>query len=143
MGYVRELNEGVPRIFSAMHQSMLADPIYTDVNDTVTLTLRNKVTDHMETIHSDVLAAIESNWASLNPTQRGIVLHLMEFHETIASALAEKLGVSEQTARNNLKKLEQFEIVERLSQKLRDKMARYRFKSKYARICNRSQGVYQ
>lgn len=130
MGYVRELNEGVPRIFSAMHQSMLADPIYTDVNDTVTLTLRNKVTDHMETIHADVLASIESNWVSLSPTQRSIVLRLMEVHETIASALAEELGVSEQTARNNLKKLEELEIVERLSQKQRDKMARYRFKSK-------------
>lgn len=130
MGYVRELNEGVPRIFSAMHQSMLAEPVYTDVNDTVTLTLRNKVTDHMETIHADVLAAIESNWESFNPTQRGMILHLMEVHEAIASVFAEKVGVGEQTARNNLKKLEDLEIVERLSEKQRDKMALYRFKRK-------------
>lgn len=130
MGYVRELNEGVPRIFKAMHKSMLADPIYADVNDTVTLTLRNKVTDHMETIHADVLAAIEGNWASFNPTQRGMILHLMEVHEAIATTLAGKLGVGEQTARNNLKKLEELEIIERLSEKQRDKMALYRFKSK-------------
>jgi len=130
MGYVRELNEGVPRIFKAMHKSMLADPVYADVNDTVTLTLRNKVTDRMETIHADVLAAIEGNWTSFNPTQRGMILHLMEVHEATATTLAEKLGVGEQTARNNLKKLEELEIMERLSEKQRDKMALYRFKSK-------------
>jgi len=47
-----------------------------------------------------------------------------------ATTLAGKLGVGEQTARNNLKKLEELEIIERLSEKQRDKMALYRFKSK-------------
>lgn len=129
MGYVRELNEGVPRIFSAMHQSMLADPVYTDINDTVTLTLRNKVTEHKETIHAEVLNLIEKNWADFTPTQRSLVNHLFEHFEATLESLAEFIQVSEQAIRNNLKKLETLEIVERLSEKQRDKFAIYRFKN--------------
>jgi ATP-dependent DNA helicase RecG len=129
MGYVRELNEGVPRIFSAMHQSMLAEPVYTDVNDTVTLTLRNKVTEHKETIHADVLSAIEKNWADFTSTQRSLVNHLFEHFEATLESLAESIQVSEQAIRNNLKKLETLGIVERLSEKQRDRFAIYRFKN--------------
>jgi ATP-dependent DNA helicase RecG len=130
MGYVRELNEGVPRIFSAMHQSMLADPIYTDAKDTVTLTLRNKVTEHKETIHADVLSAIETNWTDFTSTQRALVHHLFEHFEATLESLAEAIQASEQAIRNNLKKLETLEIIERLSEKLRDKKAIYRFKNR-------------
>lgn len=80
LSYVRELNEGVPRIFNAMRQSMLAEPEYTDLANTVTLTLRNKVTEHV--------------------------------------------------IRYNLKRLEALEIIERLSDKPRDRHAPFRFKNK-------------
>ena len=108
---------------------MLADPVYTDVNDTVTLTLRNKVTEHKETIHADVLSSIEKNWADFTPTQRSLVDHLFEHFEATLESLAESIQVSEQAIRNNLKKLEKFGIVERLSEKQRDKFAIYRFKN--------------
>ena len=130
MGYVRELNEGVPRIFSAMSDSMLAEPEYGDINDTVTLVLRNKVTDHMETIHEDVFAAIETNWANFGTTQQLIVEYLLTNFETTVTALATSLDVTAQTVRGNLKKLEDLEIVERLSEKVRDRDAIYRFKNK-------------
>jgi len=80
LSYVRELNEGVPRIFNAMRQFMLAEPEYTDLANTVTLTLRNKVTEHV--------------------------------------------------IRYNLKRLEALEIIERLSDKPRDRHAPFRFKNK-------------
>ncbi len=130
MGYVRELNEGVPRIFSAMNQSLLAEPIYTNVNDTVTLTLKNKVSSHRETIHEDVMKAIQDYWENLNESQRNIVSYLLENRESTISPLAEHLSVNDQTIRNNMKLLETLEIVERLSDKQRDKNAIYRFKSK-------------
>jgi|GEM_PF-2637462 len=69
MKYVRELNEGVPRIFKAMRESMLAQPVYKNENGTVTLTLRNKVTDHKETIYSETLERVEAHWAKLNSTK--------------------------------------------------------------------------
>jgi ATP-dependent DNA helicase RecG len=43
LGYVRELNEGVPRIYQAMREIMLAKPEYSDDGTTVTLTLQNRV----------------------------------------------------------------------------------------------------
>ena len=130
MGYVRELNEGVPRIFSAMNQSMLAEPVYTNANDTVTLTLKNKVSSHRETIHEDVLDNIQKHWPNLNETQRRIVSFLFENCESSISPIAQSVYVSDQTIRNNMKYLEGLEIIERLSTKQRDKNAIYRFKSK-------------
>jgi ATP-dependent DNA helicase RecG len=43
LGFIRELNEGVSRIFSSMEQSMLAKSEYRDTNSIVRLTLKNKV----------------------------------------------------------------------------------------------------
>lgn len=44
-GYVRELNEGVKRIYDEMHQSFLNDPVYTEPNSvSVLLTLENSIT---------------------------------------------------------------------------------------------------
>ncbi len=77
LGYVRELNEGVPRIYDAMDTLSLAQPEYTDHANTVKLTLRNKVTEHDQTIISNVFDALESIWSDLNDTQRKITQHLL------------------------------------------------------------------
>lgn len=130
MGFVRELNEGVPRIYSAMRQSMLAEPEYTDKENRVTLTLRNKVAGHKETIHADTLARIESNWENLNSSQREIVNQLFLASELTIQEMVELIGLSEQAIRYNLKKIESLEIVERISLKIRDPQAIYRFKNR-------------
>jgi DNA-binding Lrp family transcriptional regulator len=58
------------------------------------------------------------------------VHHLFEHFEATLESLAEAIQASEQAIRNNLKKLETLEIIERLSEKLRDKKAIYRFKNR-------------
>jgi len=130
MGYVRELNEGVPRIFSAMSDFTLEQPVYRDENDTVTLTLKNKVTNHKETIHADTLSNIESNWDSLSPNQRHLVSHLFDVCEAKVADLALEIGISTQATRTNLNSLIDLDIIERMSDKMRDKNALYRFKNK-------------
>lgn len=129
MGYVRELNEGVPRIYSAMKEFTLAQPEYTDLNNTVTLTLRNRVSEHKETIFSEVLEAISRGWASFNPSQRQIIGILFDNQETTVPALKKDIGISGKAVRNNLKKLEELGIVERVSDKIRDPNAIYRFQN--------------
>mgnify|MGYP003678430074 CR=1 FL=1 len=109
---------------------MLTEPHYEDKNDTVTLTLRNKVTDHMETFHADIMRAIEEGWDDFSNTQQGLIVELLHSFEETVSSLAFKLEVSEQTVRNNLKKLESSGVIERVSEKSRDKNAIYRFKQK-------------
>lgn len=84
----------------------------------------------METIHADVLNAIETNWSTFGGTLQSIVEHLLANFETTVAPLADAVGVTTQTVRANLKKLEDLEIVERLSEKTRDKDTIYRFKNK-------------
>lgn len=129
LGYVRELNEGVPRIYSAMGEFMLAKPEYTDVNNTITLTLRNKVSDHRETIFAEVLERVSAEWESFNNSQRRIIWLLFENPESMIPRMEEEIGISGKAIRNNLKKLEELGIVERVSDKIRDPNALYRFRN--------------
>jgi predicted HTH transcriptional regulator len=130
LSYVRELNEGVPRIFNAMRQFMLAEPEYTDLANTVTLTLRNKVTDHKETIYSETFERVEAHWENLNKSQRQIIQLLLSHQEVNIPEMAKALQLTEHAIRYNLKRLEALEIIERLSDKPRDRHAPFRFKNK-------------
>lgn len=129
LGYVRELNEGVPRIYQAMREFMLANPEYSDDGTTVTLTLRNRVSDHKETILGEVLERIEKLWPTLTSSQQGMIALLFNRQEATIAEMVELVGLSEQAIRYNLKKFEEVDIVERLSNKVRDPKALYRFKS--------------
>jgi len=128
LGYVRELNEGVPRIYSTMQEFMLAGPEYTDINNTITLTLRNKVSDHKETILAEVLEQISDEWDLFNSSQRRIISILFERQELMVDQIAGQLDLSDQAVRYNLKRLVGMHIVERLSKKTRDPRAIYRFR---------------
>lgn len=130
MQYVRELNEGVPRIFNAMRESMLAQPVYKDEASIVTLTLRNKVTDHKETIFSETLERVEEHWENLNKSQRQIIQLLFEQQEMAVAEFEQLMPLSGQTIRLNLKHLIELRIVARLSEKIRDPHALYRFLNK-------------
>lgn len=129
LGFVRELNEGVPRIISVMEQSLLARPEYRDEENTVTLTLRNKVSDHKETILAEVFERIETTWEGMNDNQKQILLLLMDVAEVTIADVKTCLEKSERTIRYNLKKLEEAGIVEKVSKKQRDRDALYRFPS--------------
>lgn len=128
MGYVRELNEGVPRIYESMEKSMLAKPEYSDFNNMVSLLLRNKVSEHEMAISEKVMQKIEKAWSSLNETQRKIIAHLFDNHKTTVGDMSEVLGVSKQAVRNYLSIFCEMDILQRISEKQRDINAVYRFK---------------
>lgn len=130
MGYVRELNEGVNRIYRSMEKSMLSEPKYSDRNDTVTLTLINKIAKHEKSIPDVILDRIQENWKNLNDTERRIVNHLLNNFITTVPKLMERMEISETAIRSNLTQLIELEIVERQSEKIRDKDAIYRFKKR-------------
>lgn len=129
LGYVRELNEGVPRIYRAMQEFLLAKPEYHDDHSTVTLTLRNRVTNHKATIFGEVMSLIEDQWSSFNPSQQSMILFLFENQEATIPVLAEHVGISAKAIRYNLNKLEELMIVVRISEKIRDPNAIYRFRN--------------
>ena len=125
MGYVRELNEGVPRIYDAMRDSMLSEPIYKDLDNTVTLILLNKVSEHKQTIYSKTLETIQSKWKTLNRSQRKIINLLYENQKMSVLEFRKHIELTEQAIRYNLRNLIKLEIVERLSDKTRDSNAIY------------------
>lgn len=132
MGFTRELNEGVNRIYSSMEKSMLSQPEYTDTNDTVTLVLRNKLSKHEKSIPDFVFATIEKNWLQYNDTERRIIGFLFNRYHATVDELAAYADVSPQAIRTYLKRLTEgpSSIIERHSQKIRDKNAVYSFKKK-------------
>ena len=112
-----------------MREFTLEKPEYAVDGTTVTLTLRNKVSDHRETILSEVLGRIEEQWPSLTKSQQGMIGLLLDKQEATIAEMAEAVNLSEQAVRYNLKKFEELAIVERVSEKIRDRNALYRFKS--------------
>jgi len=127
LGHVRELNEGVKRIYGAMEELSLSKPEYTDHANTVTLTLRNKVTAHEETIYAATFKRIQDRWEQLNNTQQDIVLLIIERKQVTIGELMDSIKVSEQAVRKNLNKLIGLQILEKVSEKKRDLNAVYRF----------------
>jgi ATP-dependent DNA helicase RecG len=134
MGYVRELNEGVPRIYSSMQKSMLAKPEYSIVNNTVKLLLRNKISNHDYVISDRVMKLIESVWSEFNDTQKSMIFYMFERNHATLDEFVAFLNISTTAVRGYLSKLCGQNIFEKNSQKIRDINAVYTFKKSLVRI---------
>lgn len=129
MGFVRQLNEGVSRIYQSMEKSMLSIPEYIEKNGNVYLILRNKISNHTKTIPDGILKSIQNNWSSYNDTQKKILHHLFHYNQATITELVAVTGINEKTVRLYLNQfIENEEILDRLSKKLRDKNAKYAFR---------------
>ncbi len=125
MGYVRQLNEGVSRIYESMEKSMLSIPEYKEVNGNVYLTLRNKISGHIKTISQEVMDLIQRKWNTYNSTQKSVLEYLFFRHQATITDLSEELGVNEKTTRRYLNDFMNDNIIEKLSDKQRDINALY------------------
>ncbi len=129
MGYVRQLNEGVPRIYQSMEASMLSKPEYKVINGNVYLTLTNKIKNHSQTIKESVMSKIEESWKDYNTTQQSILQYLFVENQATVDEIADSLNLSKTTVRDYLKLFILNDIIERKSDKLRDKNALYIFRN--------------
>lgn len=130
MGYVRELNEGVNRIYQYMEESMLSEPIYTDKDNTVQLVLENKISNHKRAIPDETMRLITSSWQQYTKTEKLIFEKLFKDQEATIIELAEFCGVSEKAVRGYLNKFIESQMIIKDSEKIRDKDAKYRFRKK-------------
>lgn len=129
MGFVRQLNEGVSRIYQSMEKSMLSTPEYVEKNGNVYLTLRNKISKHTKTISDSILKIIQENWSSYNETQKKILQHLFYHNQATIDELTEVTGIHEKNVRIYINQfIDNEKILNRLSDKQRDKNAKYAFK---------------
>ncbi|MBR2587567.1 putative DNA binding domain-containing protein [Candidatus Saccharibacteria bacterium] len=129
MGYVRELNEGVKRIFESMSEHNLSEPIYSDQDSIVTLRLDNPIYLNEKKLSADLLEEISRKMASYNPTKKEIIDFLLrKGHGTILE-ISNSINMGERAVRNNLEAMMCDGIIVRKSKKQRDKNAIYVFKT--------------
>jgi ATP-dependent DNA helicase RecG len=129
MGFVRQLNEGVARIYQSMEKSMLSIPEYIEKNGNVYLTLRNSISNHTKAISDSILKTVQDNWANYNDTQKRILQHLFYHNQATVNELVEVTGIHEKNVRLYLNQfIDSDNILVRLSEKQRDKNAKYAFK---------------
>jgi ATP-dependent DNA helicase RecG len=128
MGFVRQLNEGVSRIYQSMEKSMLSIPEYVERNGNVYLTLRNKISSHTKTIPDVIVKTIQDNWKNYNDTQKKILQHLFYNHEAVIDDFINITGINDRTIRIYLNQFIEQKIIQRISDKIRDKDAKYVFR---------------
>ena len=128
LGYVRQLNEGVSRIYQSMEKSLLAQPEYREQNNNVYLTLRNRVSAHEKTISKALMNAIEEKWNEYNETQKAILLYLFRKGSAVLFDLLQYTGINQNSVRSYLNAFIAQNIIERHSGKQRDVNAKYTFK---------------
>lgn len=130
LGYVRQLNEGVSRIYESMERSMLSLPEYKEKNGNVILTLKNRISEHSKTINTSIMKEIENKFSIYNDTQRKILLYLFMNGCATVSELSEYTEINENTIRSYLNAFISDGLIERQSIKKRDINAKYVIKKR-------------
>lgn len=128
LGYVRQLNEGVSRIYESMEKSLLAKPEYREQHNNVYLTLRNRVTAHEKAVSAATMVQIEKEWTNYNDTQKAILLYLFTNGTAILSELVNHTKINLNSIRAYLNAFIQQGVIERQSAKQRDPNAKYAFR---------------
>ncbi|KFI56236.1 ATP-binding protein [Bifidobacterium callitrichos] len=109
---VRELNEGVHRMYEEMEELGLPDPEYSEPNDfSVRLVLRNNIRRRVPYLNGrqdgpvTVVNRTEIPAEGLTPTERTALTLAIDNGKVTTGALAEAVGVSARTASKTLKEL--------------------------------------
>ena len=125
-GWVKELNEGVNRIYDEMRSFFLQDPqFYETERQSVLLVLENSIIARNARVREQLVSALQNEWDALSDEEH-LILQYMYCHEkTYVKDLAEVLGKSRITTRNMLKKLVAKEMIEWKGSTTRDPQQYY------------------
>lgn len=105
-GWVRELNEGVKRIYTDMENFFLDDPIYTEPEQSVRLVLKNNIVMRNLRRKDRALEYVgEKLWRQLDKTDREVLAIMASNIEVSRSTLAQHIRKSDGTAIIHLRKL--------------------------------------
>lgn len=111
-GWVREMNEGVKRIFSEMAKSYLHEPKYMEPGNKVVLTLENNILTRRSRQDTQ-LGTILPNYDKLTPIAQELVQYMYNTGNTLTTAEAAKItGRGRSTISKALSTLKKLQIVE-------------------------------
>ena len=117
-GWVRELNEGVKRIYEDMKMFFLDEPQYSEPNNSVKLVLKNNIVMR-KLRQSDKLenSIGEETWAKLDMVDRKIILYIANRGKANRKELEEETGKSGATVNRRIKSLIEKGIIVRVGDK--------------------------
>lgn len=111
-GWVRELNEGVKRIYSDMADFFLDEPVYTEPEQNVKLVLKNNIVmrarrqeDRAESIAGDEV------WNSLDELEKTILIYMSGRQKVTTAELVKYTGKSRNPIRKRLNHLSELDLV--------------------------------
>lgn len=105
-GWVRELNEGVKRIYSDMNKYFLDDPIYTEPGQAVRLTLKNNIVMRSIRQNDRAMGNVGMDvWKQLDDLEHQIVVFMASRTEVSRSQLEKITGKSTRPISNRLNHL--------------------------------------
>lgn len=122
MGWVRELGEGVNRIYKEMKSYFLEEPIYDEQANTVTLILKNNIVMRRERRNDKVNLTINFSWEELSNHEKSALEYLYNKDKITSKELSELINKSSTYSRKILRNLEEKNIITRVSTSKNDPM---------------------
>ena len=111
-GYVRELNEGVKRIYSEMEQFFLDDPVYTNNDMYVKLTLKNNIVMRSMRQQDNAQRIVgEDVWNQLDDLERQILVFMGSHAVTTRAQLEEYTHRTNKTVTIRLNRMIEMGII--------------------------------
>ncbi|MBR0351515.1 MAG: winged helix-turn-helix transcriptional regulator [Clostridia bacterium] len=115
LGLVKELNEGVARIYKEMKDFFLEEPEYSEPNNMlVKLVLKNNIVMRSKRKNENLLKDenIRNNWEELNVLEQKTLQYIHDKGEASTKDISEFIDRSKRTAIRILNKLEDIDLIE-------------------------------
>ncbi len=128
LGWVRELNEGVKRIYQEMQSYFLDEPVYDEPNHSVLLVLKNNIIMRRRRRVERIGALISTEWGGLNPYEKRVMEIAFRKEQLTTKELAELLGRSVPYTRKTLAVLEEKGLLEKYASSQNDPYQYYMLK---------------
>lgn len=113
-GWVRELNEGVKRIYADMKEFFLEDPIYTEPEQSVKLVLKNNIMVRTMRQAAHIETKVDGNvWEQLDDLEKKILTYMGSKSSVTRSELEIYTGKKGRTIMLRLNHLMDLSIVKR------------------------------
>lgn len=120
-GWVRELNEGVKRIYTDMASFFLDPPTFSEPNgNTVLLVLRNNIAARSVRRMESQKVLFNGQWEALSRLDQDIIFYIANITKCTPKALMELTGKSRPTVINHVKQLIAKGLIEECSTSVSD-----------------------
>lgn len=131
LGWVRELNEGVKRIYTDMASFFLDPPCFSEPNgNTVLLVLKNNIAARSIRRLESQKVMFSKCWDGLSALDRDLVYYIANIDKCTPRLLTEITGKARPTITNHLRKLLELDIIMENGTSPRDPTKYYTIKSR-------------